>query len=41
MEQAEILARRSVEQCLASLEGFGSEADFLRQLANFTLERQS
>lgn len=41
MEQAEIMARQSVEQCLACLERFGAEADFLRQLAYFTLERQS
>mgnify|MGYP000996430410 CR=1 FL=1 len=35
------LARQSVEQCMASLRGFGDEADFLRDLARFTLFRQS
>jgi len=41
IEQAEKMARQSVEQCLDSLAGFGREADFLRQLASFTLERKS
>jgi len=35
------MARQSVEQCMASLRGFGDEADFLRDLARFTLFRQS
>lgn len=41
VEQAEKLARQSVEQCIDSLASFGREADFLRQLAYFTLERKS
>lgn len=41
VEQAENMARQNVEQCLDSLAEFGSEADFLRQLACFTLERKS
>lgn len=41
VEQAELMARQSIENCVASLERFGPEADFLRQLAYFTLERQS
>jgi geranylgeranyl diphosphate synthase type II len=34
-------AQNSVEGCLDSLAGFGSEADFLRNLARFTLFRTS
>lgn len=41
LEQAELMARQSIEQCIASLERFGPEADFLRRLACFTLERES
>lgn len=35
------LAGESVQSCLDSLNGFGSEAEFLRQLALFTLHRES
>ena len=41
VKQAELMACQSIERCVASLERFGSEAEFLRQLAYFTLERQS
>lgn len=35
------MARENVQNCLDSLSIFGAEADFLRDLAVFTLERQS
>lgn len=35
------LASESVQACLTSLSAFGPEADFLRELALFTLQRQS
>lgn len=41
VKQAEAMARRNVDACLQSLEVFGPEAQFLRDLACFTLERQS
>ncbi|MGI6469027.1 MAG: polyprenyl synthetase family protein [Syntrophomonadaceae bacterium] len=41
LEGAVELARQSVDKCIASLRSFGEEADFLRDLARFTLFRQS
>mgnify|MGYP000913453795 CR=1 FL=1 len=41
LEGAIDLARQSVDMCIASLRRFGDEADFLRDLARFTLFRQS
>lgn len=41
LEGALGLARQSVQQCLRDLEGFGEEADLLRDLAKFTLLRDS
>ncbi|MGR6836396.1 polyprenyl synthetase family protein [Syntrophomonas erecta] len=41
IEKAESLARKSVQACLESLSVFDNKADFLRNLARFTLERDS
>ncbi|MEA1960242.1 MAG: farnesyl diphosphate synthase [Bacillota bacterium] len=41
LEQAKIMAQQSVEQCLKSIQIFDAEADFLRDLAQFTLNRKS
>lgn len=41
IEQARRMALEHVERCLESLKEFGAEAGFLRQLALFTVERQS
>ncbi|MEN6389317.1 MAG: polyprenyl synthetase family protein [Syntrophomonas sp.] len=41
LEGAWALARENVDRCLASLQGFGQSADFLRSLALFLLERDS
>lgn len=40
-EGAQDLARQSMQLCIESLRGFGPEADFLRDLARFTLHRDS
>ncbi|MDD4801708.1 MAG: polyprenyl synthetase family protein [Syntrophomonas sp.] len=39
LEGAKEKARQSVQACIDSLNSFGSEADFLRNLARFTLHR--
>ncbi len=41
LEKSYELARESVEACIASLERFGPEADFLRRLAAYVLIRES
>lgn len=41
LEKSRQLAEECVKACIASLQEFGPEADFLRQLAYFTLERQN
>lgn len=41
IEKARELAEESVQACIKSLEIFGCEADFLRQLAQFTLYRSN
>jgi len=41
LEKSREIAEQCVEACIRSLDNFGLEADFLRQLAYFTLERQS
>lgn len=41
MEKSNELLAESVDSCLTSLEIFGPEADFLRQLAYFTMCRES
>jgi geranylgeranyl diphosphate synthase type II len=39
LEEAREMAKREVEACLQSLQDFGSEADFLRSLARYSLYR--
>lgn len=41
LEGAKDLARQSVRLCIESLQGFGTEADFLSDLARFTLYRDN
>jgi hypothetical protein len=41
LDGAQEQAEQSVNECLAALAGFGNEADFLRDLAQFTLHRTS
>lgn len=41
LDKSREMAASCVEACIRSLQNFGSEADFLRQLASFTLERKS
>jgi geranylgeranyl diphosphate synthase type II len=41
LEAAHDLARQSAEQCLQALAGFGREADFLRNLVCFILQRDN
>lgn len=41
LDKSRQMAESCVEACIRSLEGFGPEADFLRQLALFTLQRNS
>ncbi len=41
LEKSRQLAEDCVKACIDSLQDFGPEADFLRQLAYFTLERQN
>ncbi|MGI6435121.1 MAG: polyprenyl synthetase family protein [Syntrophomonadaceae bacterium] len=41
LEGAKDLARQSVRLCIESLQGFGAEADFLSDLARFTLYRDN
>ena len=41
LEKSRQLAEDCVQACLDSLQKFGPEADFLRQLAYFTLQRQN
>lgn len=41
LEKSRQLAEDCIKACIHSLQGFGPEADFLRQLAYFTLSRQS
>jgi geranylgeranyl diphosphate synthase type II len=41
LDKSRELAGQCVEACITSLQSFGNEADFLRQLACFTLERRS
>ncbi|HPF21135.1 MAG TPA: polyprenyl synthetase family protein [Syntrophomonas sp.] len=41
LEEARNMATREVEACLQSLQGFGREADFLRNLALYSLHRTS
>jgi geranylgeranyl diphosphate synthase type II len=40
LESAKQLAREASEQAIAALQGFGPEADALRRLARFTVQRQ-
>ncbi len=41
LEQSRMMVKNRVKKCLESLAMFGPEADFLRNLARFTLERQA
>lgn len=41
LEKASLLLQESVATCIDTLQGFGSEADFLRDLAYFTLYRKN
>lgn len=41
LQGAEVLARESVQICLDTLQGFGQEACFLRDLARYLIERDS
>lgn len=41
LDKSREMAEACVEACIRSLQNFGSEADFLRQLAYFTLMRKS
>lgn len=41
LEEARLRAHKNVEQCLEALQVFGSEADFLRNLALYLIHRRS
>ena len=41
LEEAQRLAKETVDAAVAALDGFGSEADFLRQLVRYMLERKN
>ena len=41
LEEAQRLAKETVDAAVAALDGFGPEADFLRQLVRYMLERKN
>ena len=41
LEEAQRLAKETVDAAIAALDGFGPEADFLRQLVRYMLERKN
>ena len=41
LEEAQRLAKETVDAAVAELDGFGPEADFLRQLVRYMLERKN